>query len=82
MAPTKFVGYDFLESEAVVETFILGKKADELNVCRRSDSFLCRDGRSGWGSGIDVRRSMIGPKSASCDVSTRKIVRDGSDSSC
>jgi alanyl-tRNA synthetase len=31
-APTKFVGYDFLESEAVVETVLPGKKPDELNV--------------------------------------------------
>src|SRR5207302_415883 len=31
-APTKFVGYDFLESEAIVETVLPGKKADELNV--------------------------------------------------
>ena len=31
-APTEFVGYDFLESEAVVETVLPGKKPDELNV--------------------------------------------------
>jgi alanyl-tRNA synthetase len=31
-APTKFVGYDFLESEAVVETVLPGKKPDEFNV--------------------------------------------------
>jgi alanyl-tRNA synthetase len=31
-APTEFVGYDFLESEAVVETVHPGKKPDELNV--------------------------------------------------
>jgi len=31
-APTKFVGYDSLESEAVVETVLPGKKPDELNV--------------------------------------------------
>src|SRR5438477_653780 len=31
-APTKFVGYDLLESEAVVETVLPGKKPDELNV--------------------------------------------------
>ena len=30
--PTKFVGYDSLESEAVVETVLPGKKPDELNV--------------------------------------------------
>jgi alanyl-tRNA synthetase len=31
-APTKFLGYDFLETEAVVETVLPGKKPDELNV--------------------------------------------------
>jgi alanyl-tRNA synthetase len=31
-APTKFLGYDFLEVESVVETVLLGKKPDELNI--------------------------------------------------
>jgi alanyl-tRNA synthetase len=31
-APTKFLGYDFLEAEAVVETVLPGKKSDELNI--------------------------------------------------
>jgi alanyl-tRNA synthetase len=31
-APTEFVGYDFLESEAVVETVLPGKKNDEVNL--------------------------------------------------
>ena len=30
--PTKFLGYDFLETEAVVETVLPGKKTDEVNV--------------------------------------------------
>jgi alanyl-tRNA synthetase len=30
--PTKFLGYDFLEAEAVVETVLAGKKSDELNI--------------------------------------------------
>jgi alanyl-tRNA synthetase len=30
--PTKFLGYDFLEAEAVVETVLPGKKPDELNI--------------------------------------------------
>ena len=30
--PTKFLGYDFLEAEAVVETVLPGKKKDEVNV--------------------------------------------------
>src|SRR5438034_1986978 len=30
--PTKFLGYDFLEAEAVVETVLPGKKQDELNI--------------------------------------------------
>jgi alanyl-tRNA synthetase len=32
VAPTKFLGYDFLETEAIVETVLPGTKADELNV--------------------------------------------------
>jgi alanyl-tRNA synthetase len=31
-APTKFLGYDFLEAEAVVETVLPGKKPDEVNI--------------------------------------------------
>jgi alanyl-tRNA synthetase len=31
-APTKFLGYDFLEAEAVVETVLPGKQSDELNI--------------------------------------------------
>src|SRR5437763_6159882 len=30
--PTKFLGYDFLETEAVVETVLPGQKAEELAV--------------------------------------------------
>ncbi|HEU0207740.1 MAG TPA: alanine--tRNA ligase [Candidatus Udaeobacter sp.] len=30
--PTKFLGYDFLETEAVVETVLPGKKSEELNI--------------------------------------------------
>ena len=30
--PTKFLGYDFLEAEAVVERVLPGKKSDELNI--------------------------------------------------
>src|SRR6266545_6822628 len=32
VGPTKFLGYDFLETEAVVETVLPGKKPDEINV--------------------------------------------------
>jgi alanyl-tRNA synthetase len=32
VAPTKFLGYDFLETEAVVETVLPGKKRDEVNI--------------------------------------------------
>src|SRR5213595_3159187 len=31
-APTKFLGYNFLEAEAVVETVLPGKKSDEVNI--------------------------------------------------
>ena len=30
--PTKFLGYDFLEAEAVVDTVLPGKKPDEMNI--------------------------------------------------
>ncbi len=30
--PTKFLGYDFLEAEAVVETVLPGKESDEVNI--------------------------------------------------
>src|SRR5947207_10497650 len=30
--PTKFLGYDFLETESVVETVLPGKKPDEINI--------------------------------------------------
>jgi alanyl-tRNA synthetase len=30
--PTKFLGYDFLETESVVETVLPGKKPDEMNI--------------------------------------------------
>ena len=32
VAPTKFLGYDFLETESVVETVLPGKKPDEINI--------------------------------------------------
>ncbi len=32
VAPTKFLGYDFLETESVVETVLPGKKPNELNL--------------------------------------------------
>ena len=31
-APTRFLGYDFLETESVVETVLPGKKSDEVNI--------------------------------------------------
>ena len=31
-APTKFLGYDFLETESVVETVLPGKKPEEVNI--------------------------------------------------
>jgi alanyl-tRNA synthetase len=32
VAPTKFIGYDFLETESVVETVLPGKKPEDVNV--------------------------------------------------
>src|SRR2546426_3845491 len=44
VAPTKFLGYDFLEAEAVVETILPGKKSDELNIVVDSTPFYAEMG--------------------------------------
>ena len=46
-APTKFLGYDFLETESVVEAVSAGQNIEGSKYHYRSHSFLCRDGRSG-----------------------------------
>jgi alanyl-tRNA synthetase len=43
-APTKFLGYDFLEVESVVETVLLGKKPDELNIVLDQTPFYAEMG--------------------------------------
>ena len=53
--PTKFLGYDFLETEAVVETVLPGKKSDEVNIVLDRTPLLRRDGRTGWRSRIAAR---------------------------
>ena len=53
---TKFLGYDFLETEAVVETVLPGQKIRRSKYYCRSHSFLRRDGRTG-------RRSRIASRS-------------------
>ena len=65
-APTKFVGYDFLESEAVVETVLPGK--NPTNSMSLSIARLCMPRwavRSAIGDCCTFR-GMIGPKLASC----------------
>ena len=42
--PTKFLGYDFLESESVVETVLPGKKPDELNIVLDQTPFYAEMG--------------------------------------
>jgi alanyl-tRNA synthetase/REP element-mobilizing transposase RayT len=42
--PTKFLGYDFLETEAVVEAVLPGKKTNELNVVFDRTSFYAEMG--------------------------------------
>jgi len=44
VAPTKFLGYDFLEAEAVVETVLPGNKAGELNVVLDQTPFYAEMG--------------------------------------
>jgi alanyl-tRNA synthetase len=41
---TKFLGYDFLETEAVVETVLPGKKKDEVNIVLDRTSFYAEMG--------------------------------------
>jgi alanyl-tRNA synthetase len=42
--PTKFLGYDFLETESVVETVLPGKKSDELNIVLDQTPFYAEMG--------------------------------------
>jgi len=43
-APTKFLGYDFLETESVVETVLPGKKPNELNIVLDQTPFYAEMG--------------------------------------
>src|SRR6266540_3174534 len=43
-APTKFLGYDYLETESVVETVLPGKKSDELNIVLDQTPFYAEMG--------------------------------------
>jgi alanyl-tRNA synthetase len=43
-APTKFLGFDFLETESVVETVLPGKKPDELNIVLDQTPFYAEMG--------------------------------------
>ena len=45
--PTEFVGYDTLRNRSTIEAVFRTDKSSEFNVVCRSDSVLCRDGRSG-----------------------------------
>src|SRR5436189_6243947 len=42
--PTKFLGYDFLETESVVETVLPGKKSDDLNIVLDQTPFYAEMG--------------------------------------
>ena len=42
--PTKFLGYDFIEIEAVVENVLPGKKPDELNIVLDQTPFYAESG--------------------------------------
>ena len=53
--PTKFLGYDFLETESVVDRVLPGKQTGRGEHCSRSDAVLRRDGRPSWRSRIASR---------------------------
>jgi alanyl-tRNA synthetase len=42
--PTKFLGYDFVETEAVVENVLPGKKPEELNIVLNQTPFYAESG--------------------------------------
>jgi alanyl-tRNA synthetase len=44
VAPTNFLGYDFLEAEAVVEIVLAGKKPDEVNIVLNQTPFYAEMG--------------------------------------
>ncbi len=67
--PTKFLGYDFLETEAVVETVLAGQKNGRSECRSRSDAFLCGDGRAG-------RRPRIASRSRTRLDGGRSVARD------
>ena len=67
--PTKFLGYDFLETESLVETVLPGKTG-RSKCCSRSHAVLCRDGRAS-------RRSRIASRSGTRLDRGRSIARDG-----
>jgi alanyl-tRNA synthetase len=50
--PTKFLGYDFLESESVVETVLPGKKPDELNIVLDQTPFYAEMGGQAGDRGL------------------------------
>ena len=45
--PTKFLGYDFLETESVVDSGLARQKTRRSEHCSRSDALLRGDGRAG-----------------------------------
>ena len=67
--PTKFLGYDFLETEAVVDSGFARQKTGRSECRSRSHAFLRRDGRSG-------RRSRIASRSGTRLDGGRSVARD------
>ena len=70
--PTKFLGYDFLETEAVVETVLPGEKQDELNVVLDQTPFYAEMGGQVGDHGLLHVPGHDRTKMASCRSSIRK----------
>ena len=64
--PTKFLGYDFLETESVVETVLPGKQPSEVNVVLIVPRFTPKWAAKSAIADCFTFRDAIGQRSVSC----------------